>query len=334
MAYTFEEIQAGIRERVEIVVKNLIDVYALLPSNKDLMIGACCSLITKQYLPTYYNTISMHDIAEGLRQDYKTIKDELCHILLGLGVSTRHADLVLHMLEEEFRTRISYNCFNLEISDIKTREEFPVMIQDTMSFLEKFGMNNDILEIESVYVSKYRRRQGSGKDMIYDIIREYPDNIIICQAAPIADEYPEALSDRPLELLLSRLRVFYTSIGFKDINEYIGGYAEGCTYIFMNEPGIKLYSMVTNTKISLDQAVDILSIDGGGNMMEEEVLDKGKLTILLKNAIDLLEEEKDFNSREHFVEWLMESICITNEELNTLMVGDYQYIDGVVKNSN
>lgn len=54
--------------------------------------------------------------------------------------------------------------------------------------------------------------------------------------------------------------------------------------------------------------------------------EKEVLKILLKNTIETLEDQCDFNSAEHFIEFLIEETGITPEEYNELYKGE-QYID-------
>lgn len=50
------------------------------------------------------------------------------------------------------------------------------------------------------------------------------------------------------------------------------------------------------------------------------------LMILLKNTIETLEDQCDFNSAEHFIDFLIEETGISPEEYNELYAGE-QYLD-------
>lgn len=150
---------------------------------------------------------------------------------------------------------LSYVKFNLydSIDDKDTLSACPnFMVGDLYCELleSKKDYRYKICHIYDIFVKKKLRHFGMGTlliDLVTELLRDY---IIVADSGASMTEYPELdkqypdsneLNNRCGEIAES-LRPFYESVGFKDVNGYIGGYESKTAYMFMNEKGKDMLS--------------------------------------------------------------------------------------------
>lgn len=134
-------------------------------------------------------------------------------------------------IEEKRKTYMRFNLIGNTLTrqpDDKSGIRHSFMADDIFATVD----DEEIFEIESVYVSPVYRRKGIGSKLVKEVLELHNDKIICCAAALlVGDDFPEEPTSEQYDQHLETLSNFFTKLGFISINKHIGyEYREAFVY--------------------------------------------------------------------------------------------------------
>lgn len=114
---------------------------------------------------------------------------------------------------------------------------------------DKLKIDKDILCIDYFEIPKKNQNKGHGTKILKQFCEENKEKFILFLVAglPIKeDELEMELTHDGLHEKLSRLEKFYTSVGFVNINAYIGQYENKISFLYKDGLGCEIVSGIVN----------------------------------------------------------------------------------------
>ena len=112
----------------------------------------------------------------------------------------------------------------------ETDEHASFLAQDVLDLIEP---HMSVVEITHIHVDPELRRLGVASDLIKKLQVRYAADVIVVAAGATGEEYPEEPSAEQYEELFFKLDKLYTSLGFVNINTFVG-YEGKVAYVWDN----------------------------------------------------------------------------------------------------
>lgn len=121
--------------------------------------------------------------------------------------------------------------------DYNEPEKYSRGVQDIIEVVIKNKITTPMIEIFDLYVYPEHRGIGLGKELIFEICNKHFEDGIYIQAGVHKKEYEE---DADVDEVLRELDIFYSCLGFVDVNDKFGQYEKFKSYLFNNNFLIEL----------------------------------------------------------------------------------------------